>query len=447
MLKAKRFFLVFIVCTFVLLNYGRLGVSFSDELTYENLKIFAEVLKEIQSNYVERVDTQKLIYSAIEGMVKSLDAHSAFLKKEDYKELMEETKGEFSGVGIEITVKDNVVTVVSPIEDTPAFKAGIKPGDKIIKVDDSSTRDMTLMEVVRKIRGPKGTQVKLTIQREGETMPLVFELTREKIPIQNVKAYYLGSGIAYLRVSNFQNNTAERLFSAYQELAKSHRIEGVVLDLRHNPGGLLTEAVKVADLFLEDGLIVSTKGRDGTPGMEVKAKAGDPSITCPMVVMVNEGSASASEIVAGALQDNKRAVIIGSKTFGKGSVQTVLPLSDGSGLRLTTALYYTPSGRSIQVTGIEPDVEVPGQRPSDLELKEKYIREKDLQKHMEKKDEAQPKADKVADDKADEMGKILLEKDYQVGYAKALLKGAGILKSRAKENFSGTDKKIVDEPK
>jgi len=444
MLKPKRFFLVFTACTFLLLTYGRLGVSSSDETTYENLKIFAEVLKEIQNNYVDKVDTQKLIYSAIEGMVKSLDAHSAFLKKEEYKELIEETKGEFTGVGIEITLKDNVVTVVSPIEDTPAFKAGIRPGDKIIKVDDSSTRDMSLMEVVRRIRGPKGTQVKLTIQREGEAMPLVFELTREKIPIQNVKVYYLGSGIGYLRISNFQNNTSEKLLSAFQELAKSRHIEGIVLDLRNNPGGLLTEAVKVADLFLEEGLIVSTRARDGIPGMEVKAKSGDSNISCPMVVIVNEGSASASEIVAGALQDNKRAVIIGSKTFGKGSVQTVLPLSDGSGLRLTTALYYTPSGRSIQVTGIEPDVEVPGQRPSDLELKEKYIREKDLQKHMEKREEVQPK---VVEDKAEDMGKILLEKDYQVGYAKALLKGAEILKSRSKENFSGTDKKVVDKAK
>lgn len=404
-----------------------------DDITYENLRIFAEVLKEIQANFVEEVDPQKLIYSAIEGMVKGLDAHSGFLKKEEYSELMEETKGEFTGVGIEITIRDNTVTVVSPIEDTPAFKAGIKPGDKILKVDDTPTKDMTLTEVVKRIRGPKGTKVRLTIGRKGEQNPIEVELVREKIPIHNVKGYYLGSKVAYLRVSSFQTNTSGRLYNAYSELKKAHGINGIVLDLRNNPGGLLSEAVKVADLFLPEGIIVSTKGRDPSKNMEFKAKKEEAEVSEPMVVLVNEGSASASEIVAGALQDNKRALIVGTKTFGKGSVQTVIPLSDGSGLRLTTSLYFTPSGRSIQVTGIEPDLNVPAYKPSELELKESMLREKDLKRHMERKDGI---VEEKSQDAPDENGKILLEKDYQVSYAMAVLKGLRIFESRVqKENF------------
>lgn len=421
----KKLLLIFVLSSVFLTISFDWKLSSSEDITYEHLKIFAEVLKEIQANYVEQVDVQKLIYSAIDGMVKSLDAHSAFLKREEYTELMEETKGEFTGVGIEITIKDNAVTVVSPIEDTPAFKAGIKPGDKIIKVDNELTKDMTLTEVVKRIRGPKGTHVKLTIQREGEANLLEFDLTREKIPIQNVKGYYLGSNIAYLRISSFQNNTSDKLYNTYSELQKAHEIKGIVLDLRNNPGGLLTEAVKVADLFLNEGVIVSTKGRNPNQKAEVKAKSGDRFINVPLVALVNEGSASAAEIVAGALQDNKRALVVGTKTFGKGSVQTVVPLSDGSGLRLTTSLYYTPSGRSIQAKGIEPDLNVPAYKPTELELKEKVLREKDLKRHMEGKED--PKGKSSGDD-PDDHGKILLEKDYQVSYAMGILKGLRLFK-------------------
>lgn len=424
----KKVLFIFLVCVIFVITSFDWKLSSSEDITYENLRIFAEVLKEIQANYVEQVDVQKLIYSAIDGMVKSLDAHSAFLKREEYTELMEETKGEFTGVGIEITIKDNAVTVVSPIEDTPAFKAGIKPGDRIIKVDNELTRDMTLTEVVKRIRGPKGTHVKLTIQREGEPNLLEFDLTREKIPIQNVKGYYLGSNIAYLRISSFQNNTSEKLYNVYSDIIKAHEIKGIVLDLRNNPGGLLTEAVKVADIFLNEGVIVSTKGRNPNQKTEVKAKAGDRFIGVPMVALVNEGSASAAEIVAGALQDNKRALVVGTKTFGKGSVQTVVPLSDGSGLRLTTSLYYTPSGRSIQAKGIEPDLNVPAYKPTDLELKERVLREKDLKRHMEGKED--PKGKPQGDD-PDEHGKILLEKDYQVSYAMGILKGLRLFKVQA----------------
>ncbi len=405
--------------------------SANNDSMYENLKIFAEVLKEIQSNYVEKVDPKELIYSAVDGMVKSLDVHSAFLKKDEYKDLMDETKGEFTGVGIEITIKDGYVTVVSPIEDTPAFRAGIKSGDRIIKVNEVSTKDMGLSEVVKRIRGPKGTTVKLTIQREGEVNPLEFSLVRDKIPVNNVKVSYLGSGILYVRISNFQNQTAERLFSAVEEKSRSYKLEGMVLDLRNNPGGLLSEAAKVSDLFLDKGIIVSTKGREGTKGMEIKARSDDPNIPYSLVVLINEGSASASEIVAGALQDNKRALVVGTKSFGKGSVQTVIPLSDGSGLRLTTALYYTPSGRSIQVTGIEPDIVVPFYRASQGEEHkgQKIIREEDLKRHMEKK--AEPKSPsvekKATTDLPDAMGKELLEKDNQVAYAMGVLKGARLL--------------------
>ncbi|MFN3534331.1 MAG: S41 family peptidase [Desulfatiglandales bacterium] len=425
--RMRNFLMVLGIVGFLFLSEANWKASSSEDPLYENLRIFAEVLKEIQANYVEDVDPQKLVYSAIEGMVKSLDAHSAFLKKEEYTELMEETKGEFTGIGIEITIKDNTVTVVSPIEDTPAYRAGLKPGDKIIKVDNAPTRDMTLTEVVKRIRGPKGTQVKITIHREGEPSPLEFEITREKIPIQNVKGYYLGSSIGYLRVSSFQNNTSDKLYKIFQDLQKDHEIKGILLDLRNNPGGLLSEAVKVADLFLDEGTIVTTQGRGSAQKTELKARQGDNSIDLPMVVLVNEGSASASEIVAGALQDNKRALIVGTKTFGKGSVQTVIPLSDGSGLRLTTSLYFTPSGRSIQVTGIEPDVNIPAYKPTDLELKERMLREKDLQRHMEKKEEGKGvRGEKL--DEPDQNGKILLEKDYQVSYGVGILKGARLFK-------------------
>jgi carboxyl-terminal processing protease len=297
---------------------------------------------------------------------------------------MIETKGSFPGVGIVITMKDKALTVVSPIEGTPAYKAGMKAGDVIIMIEDKPTKDLTIREAVKLIRGPKGTKVKLTVQRKGMEKPIDFVITRDEIPIKSVRSFYLPFDLGYIRISNFQSNTGQDLANALSEMESKKELEGLVLDLRNNPGGLLSQAVKVADEFLDEGLIVSIKSRDNKEQTSV-AHRNKESRTYPMVVLVNEGSASASEIVAGALQDNRRALILGTTTFGKGSVQTLFPLTDGSGLRLTTALYYTPKGRSIQASGIEPDIEVAFVPPAEELTAQKgpAIRERDLEGHLE----------------------------------------------------------------
>lgn len=396
---------------------------------YKNIEVFTEVLRQIEKNYVEPQEPQKLIYGAIKGMVQTLDPHSSFLSKEEHQDLMMETKGAFSGIGIEITIKDNVLTVVSPIEDTPAYKAGIKAGDKIIKVEGKSTKDMTLLEAVKKIRGPKGTQVKLTIARQGLEKALDFSITRDVIPLKSVRYYSLIPNIGYVRISNFQSKTAKDLVVALEELEKGGRLKGLVLDLRNNPGGLLSQAIEVSDIFLDSGVIVSTKGRDSSQNIMATAHKGEKQRDYPIIVLVNEGSASASEIVAGALQDNKRAIILGTRTFGKGSVQTILPLSDGSGLRLTTSLYYTPSGRSIQLSGITPDIELEYVPPIKKEKDgtHRFMREEDLEGHMpntEKKTEETPK--KQGEAERDVKAEILLRNDNQVRHALELLQTWGI---------------------
>ena len=351
---------------------------------YKNVEVFTEVLNLIEENYVEPQDIQKLIYGAIKGMVQSLDPHSSFMTKEEHEDLLISTEGSFSGIGIEITIKDNILTVVSPIEDTPAYKAGIKAGDKILKIGDKLTNDMTTTDAVKYIRGPKGTEVELTIGREGEQRPIVFKIVRDVIPLQSVKSVQLDYDIDYVRISNFQGKTADDLIIALEKLEGKHKIKGLILDLRNNPGGLLEQAIMVSDEFLDSGLIVSTKGKNAEQNIEESAHKNIKERNYPMIVLVNGGSASASEIVAGALQDNKRALILGTRTFGKGSVQTVLSLSDGSGLRLTTARYYTPSGRSIQLSGISPDIEidyVPSGERQGVESPG-FTREEDLEGHM-----------------------------------------------------------------
>lgn len=394
---------------------------------YKNLEIFAEVLRQIERNYVEPGDANKLISSAIKGMVQSLDPHSSYMTKEEHKELLMETKGSFSGVGIEITLRDNVIVVVSAIEGTPAFEAGIETGDKIVKIDEKPTTDMTIVEAVKNIRGEKGTKVRLTIIREANDKPLEFVVTRNVIPLRSVRSFPLTPTIGYARVSNFQSKTTEDLAAALDSLEKAGKLEGLVLDLRNNPGGLLSQAIEVSDLFLDSGTIVSTKGRDQSQDMEVSAQKNSRDRKYPVVVLVNGGSASAAEIVAGALQDNKRALVLGTKTFGKGSVQTILPLSDGSGLRLTTARYYTPSGRSIQVSGISPDVEVKFTPPAedDEKAKEKprkEIREGDLKGHMENEVKSGVDRKSEGDSKdVDKNAKTLLEKDNQVRQALQML--------------------------
>ena len=332
------------------------------EDTRDQLAVFAEALGIVEDNHVEPKDTKKLIYGAIKGMVSSLDAHSSFMAPEEFKELQIETKGSFSGIGIEITLKDNMLIVVSPIEGTPAYRAGLQAGDRITKIDGQNTKNMNLIDAVRKIRGPKGSSVTLTIIRENVDKPKTFSLVREIIPIRSVRARYFDDcGIGYIRITNFQDKTDQDLKQAVKDLnAKCKPMRGLILDLRNDPGGLLDQAVKVSDEFLSSGLIVYTEGRNKAQTMRFYANENGTGFekNIPLVVLINEGSASASEIVAGAMQDRMRGFLIGTKSFGKGSVQTIIPLEDGSALRLTTAHYYTPSGRVINEKGITPDLVV-----------------------------------------------------------------------------------------
>lgn len=412
--------------------YGnRDNVEADNKDVYQNIEILTEVLRQVEKNYVEPQKAKDLIYGAIKGMVRSLDPHSSFMTKEEFRELMAETKGSFSGIGIEITVKDKVLTVVSPIEGTPAYLAGMKAGDKIIKVEGESTLDMSLMEAVKKIRGQEGTPVNLTVFREGEKKPLEFAITRGVIPLKSVRYFFLTPDIGYVRISTFQGNTSEALSEALNELEKGGKMKGLVLDMRNNPGGLLSQAIDVSEMFLDSGIIVSTKGRSGSHDIEARAHKNSHPRVYPMIVLVNGGSASAAEIVAGALQDNKRAMILGSRTFGKGSVQTILPLSDGSGLRLTTARYYTPSGKSIQSSGITPDIEITFIAPEkDTQKKTpRFIREEDLKGHMIGEGSGGgSKTEKKAETEKEKKARELLEKDNQVRQALQLLKGWAVFK-------------------
>ena len=330
--------------------------------TYEELKTFSEVLTQVQKSYVDETKVKDLVQGAIRGMLSTLDPHSAYMTADMYKEMQVETKGEFGGVGIQIGVKENRLAVIAPIEGTPAYRAGVKSGDFITKVNDETTKDLTLMDAVQKMRGPKGSKVNLTIQREGTPDPLQFTLVRDTIKIESVKSKVLDN-IGYVRLTQFQESTGRDLGKVLKQF-KDQKLQSTILDLRNNPGGLLTSAVEVSEQFLPGGkLVVYTKGRESKKD-EWISKGKDQMDDSPMIVLVNEGSASASEIVAGALQDYGRAVIVGTTSFGKGSVQTILPLGDGSGLRLTTAKYYTPKGRSIQSTGITPDIVVKAQPPT-----------------------------------------------------------------------------------
>jgi carboxyl-terminal processing protease len=344
--------------------------------TYEELKTFTEVLAHIQKHYVEEVKTKDLVYGAIRGMLATLDPHSAFMPPDIYKEVQVETKGEFGGVGIQIGMKENRLTVIAPIDGTPAERAGVKPSDVILKVNNETTKDMTLMDAVQKMRGPKGTKVTLTIQREAVSEPLVFVLTREIIKIESVKSKMLEGNIGYIRLTQFQDQTAKDMTGALKKL-REQKMQSLILDLRNNPGGLLTAAIDVSEQFVGlNRLIVYIKTREGRKD-NYESHIKDQPEDYPMIILVNEGSASASEIVAGALQDWGRSVVVGVQTFGKGSVQTILPLGDGSGLRLTTAKYYTPKGRSIHGIGISPDIIVKGKPTTAVP-----IRERDLDKNL-----------------------------------------------------------------
>jgi len=351
-------FLVVVCGTLLLSSWLARQVSAVGNEAYQNIETFADVLTLVQKNYVDDVGTDKLIDGAITGMLTSLDPHSAYLPPDLYKELQVDTRGSFGGLGIEITQRNGVLTVVSPIEDTPAFRAGVHSGDQIIKIDGKFTKDMSLVEAVKLMRGAEGTKIKLTLRRENEPDWINLTLAREVIQIKSVKYRVLEPHYGYLRITQFQERTERDAKAALAELQKeTGGLRGLVLDLRNNPGGLLSQAVKISDLFLESGMVVYTEGRLDNQAQKFYAHQGPTAGDFPMVVLVNGGSASASEIVAGALQDHKRALVLGTQTFGKGSVQTILPLADGdAAIRLTTARYFTPNGRSIQATGITPDI-------------------------------------------------------------------------------------------
>ena len=402
-----------------------------DKNFYKDIKTFNEVLDMVRKNYVDEVDTTPLMQGAINGMIRSLDPHSAFMTPDLYKELEVETQGQFGGIGIEIMILKEVLTVVSPIEDTPAFNAGIKPGDQILKIDGKSTKDITTVEAVQKLRGPKDTKVTISILRENMAAPKDITLTRAVIQIKSVKFKKLEDRIGYIRIAAFQERTVEDLRKALKDLnEKNNPLKGLVLDLRNDPGGLLTQAVEVSDVFLKEGTIVSTRGR--VKSMESKSTARDDNneIGCPIVVLVNEGTASAAEIVAGALQDNGRALIMGTQTFGKAYVQTVIPLEGGSALKLTTARYYTPKGRSIQAEGITPDITVPFINPvEDTEIvvgKEERLREKDLKGHIKPAKEDGTKMEEITGRNGKDLSD--LQKDNQLKTAVDILKSWDIMK-------------------
>jgi len=429
--KQKKLIVVLAVLVLLLMGWTSLKAKTGEENpdVYQYLRLFSDVLNIVQDNYVEKADLKKLMYGAVSGMLRELDPHSSFLKPEEYKELQVETKGKFGGLGIEITMRDGILTVVSPLEGTPADKAGIQAGDQIIRIDDQPTQDMSLTEAVQKMRGPKGTKVKITVIRKGERKPLDFELIRDTISIQSVKWRTLEPGYGYVRISSFQSGTGADLRKALDQLeSDNHPLLGLVLDLRNDPGGLLDQAVEVADEFIDEGLIVYTGGRLENQKMRFEAHKNSKPRNYPIVVLVNSGSASASEIVAGALQDHKRAIVLGEPTFGKGSVQTVIPLNDGSALRLTTSLYYTPSGRSIQAKGIEPDIlvkrEVPPKTDEEGTDEIRRIREKDLPRHMENQ---KPESGDSKSGAPQIETQKMLEQDNQLRRALDLLKGYKIM--------------------
>ncbi|MEX6503905.1 S41 family peptidase [Pseudomonas zhanjiangensis] len=391
-------------------------------LPLDDLRTFAEVLDRIKAAYVEPISDKTLLENAIKGMLSNLDPHSAYLDVDNFRELQESTSGEFGGLGIEVGMEDGFVKVVSPIDDTPASKAGIQPGDLIVMIDGQPTKGLSMLEAVDKMRGDAGSKIKLTLVREGGK-PFEVELTRAVIKVKSVKSQMLDKGYGYIRITQFQVNTGEDVGKALDKLRKENgkKLRGLVLDLRNNPGGVLQAAVEVSDHFLKEGLIVYTEGRIANSELRFSADPLDASEGVPLVVLINGGSASASEIVAGALQDHKRAVLMGTESFGKGSVQTVLPLNNDRALKLTTALYYTPNGRSIQAQGIVPDIEVQRAKLT-RERDDESIKEADLQGHL---GNGNGGADKPSGSQSGRPAR-LQDEDFQLSQALNLLKGLNI---------------------
>ncbi len=446
--KKLRFSLVMIMAVVFLSGFlagaqGRKIVPTAEgEEIYEYLKTYSDVIDIVKKNYVDNVKDRDLIYAGIKGMLESLDPHSSFLTPEMYKDMQTETKGQFGGIGVEITIKDGFPTVITAIEDTPAYRAGLKPSDHIVKIDTKPTKNMSLIDVVKLIRGQKGKPVNLTIMREGFSVPKEFQVLRDIITVKSVKYRMLDDKYGYIRITQFQERTGKDLDNAVKELQKSANgeLKGLVLDLRNNPGGLLDQACQVSDKFMSDGLITYIEGRKTEQKLRFSAHNKKDDFLGPVVILVNEGSASGSEIVAGALQDTKRAIVVGTKTFGKGSVQTILPLSDGSAVRLTTSKYFTPKGRVIQAEGINPDIVV----ENDLTRKkvEKFtpIKEKDLDKHLEglkkteeKKEEEKRPEDKKVEEKSDPASADQAKKDeddFQLAMGFQILKSWEALRGK-----------------
>jgi len=428
-----RFFFFLIVCASSLLGssivvFAEQEAQDSSGLPYEHLQTFTEIFARIQQDYVETVPDEQLLEDAVRGMLVGLDPHSAYLDEEEYQDLKVGTSGEFGGLGIEVTMEDGFVKVVSPIDDTPAQKAGLLSGDIIVRLDEKPVKGMTLNDAVKIMRGKPGSSLLLTIIREGESTPLKKTIVRAIISVKSVKFRTLEEGFGYVRISNFQMKTGANLKEAIEALKSENKegLKGLVLDLRNNPGGVLNAAVEVSDSFLEKGLIVYTQGRIENSALKFNAAPGELLDGAPIVVLINSGSASASEIVAGALQDHKRAVIMGNKSFGKGSVQTIMPTSNGGAVKLTTARYYTPSGRSIQAEGIDPDIVLGRVKLESLdEPVFGPVKESDLSGHLTQGEEKE----KQSKDDADQAKKSTpTVKDYPLNQALTLLKGMNILK-------------------
>lgn len=405
-----------------------------NKLPLDELRTFTGVLDAIKEDYVEPVKDKELLENAIRGMLSNLDPHSAYLDAEAFQDLQIGTSGEFGGLGIEVGQEDGFIKVIAPIDDTPAQRAGIRAGDLIIRLDDTSVKGMPLSDAIQRMRGKPNTPITLTIMREGARKPLKIKLMREVIQVKSVKSRLLDPGFGYLRITQFQAKTAQDLQQALQDLEQRNKgpLKGVILDLRNNPGGVLNGAVDVADDFLEDGVIVQTKGRGEGSDQTFKATPGDLLKGAPMVVLVNGGSASASEIVAGALQDHRRALVAGERTFGKGSVQTILPLGNGTAVKLTTARYYTPNGRSIQAEGIVPDINLKSLKVSaDNGAEAEFIKESDLTGHLRNdKSDGKPAGEPTDANKAGNADGDLVQSDYQLYEALNLLKGMTLLQDR-----------------
>jgi len=357
-MKKNYFRYLLIFTTIILLNISNKVYSQNIDKLYEKIDLFSEVLEKIQDDYVEEVDQAEAMDAAINGLLQSLDPYSAYMNPEIFEEASTETSGEFGGLGIEITMESGVVKVITPIDDTPASKAGIKPGDYIVKINDEQVQGKTLMEAVNMMRGPQGTSIEITVRRKGLKKAKIFKIIREIIEVKSVISKVVDNKVGYLRLRAFNENSSNQLKKEISKIEKNKKMVGYILDLRNNPGGLLSQAVKISDFFLDNGEIVSTRGRKKRENRKFFAKKGDKIDGKPLIVLINNGSASASEIVAGALQDQKRAILLGETTFGKGSVQSIIPLKNRGAIRLTISKYYLPSGKSISEVGVMPDIRV-----------------------------------------------------------------------------------------